>query len=111
MPWTRSLLVLLSMNILPCARSLPKGQHTWAELQRVSRQQLRFGMSGTDIEGVLGRPDRSQTYPCDTHARTGDPATPMCASWSYYGKDQFRSLLLMMDVNQAQQFSLRAWAL
>ena len=72
MPWTRSLLVLLSMNILPCARSLPKGQHTWAELQRVSRQQLRFGMSGTDIEGVLGRPDRSQTYPCDTHAG-GEP--------------------------------------
>jgi hypothetical protein len=107
------LLVVVSMNLFSssggCGRSLPRGQHTWAELQRVSRQQLRFGMTGSEIERILGRPDQSDTYPCDTHAHVDDPATLMCGSWTYYGKDQFRSLLLMLDVSPGQ-VRLRAWA-
>jgi hypothetical protein len=113
-PWIRPLLVVLSMNLFSssgvCGRSLPRGQHTWAELQQVARQQLRFGMPGTEIERLLGPPDGTSTHPCDTHARTGDATTRMCGSWKYYGSDKFKSLLLMVDVTPGE-VRLRAWAL
>jgi hypothetical protein len=111
--WIRPLLVVVSMNLFSsdggCGRSLPRGQHTWARLQQVGRQQLRFGMPGTEIERLLGRPDRVSTHPCNTHACMNEPATPVCGSWTYYGSDQFKSLLLMVDVVPGE-VRLRAWA-
>ena len=107
------MLVVVSMNLFSsdggCGRSLPRGKHTYAELQRVARQQLTFGMEGQEIERILGRPDQVSTHPCNTRACTNEPATPVCGSWTYYGSDRFKSLLLMVDVVPGE-VRLRAWA-
>jgi hypothetical protein len=95
----------------PCKSELPRGQHNWAQLEQVSRKQLRFGMSSAEIEELLGSPDRSETYPCDLHSPVGGPPAHMCGSWNYYGKDKFKSLLLIMEEDHEGEPRLRSWAL